>query len=165
MASCLLKKRGFTLLEVTVIVFIVGVLLSMVMPSYISRINQAKYEKTVSELSTIAKASVDYFNLEGTWPDPTKWASQLYPQFIPDGGKSINAVTSSPFGTSYNISYVNNIATAYVLIPSGIAQKNEESPLLEIIPQSTGNQDLIRVTHSIKNESTGRLNYCLNNLC
>src|SRR5208283_2440828 len=109
-----------------VVIFIVGVILSMLIPNCISRIKQAMYEKTVSELTTIAQASVDYFNLTGSWPDSSNWANELYPKFIPDGGNSANAVTSSPFGTAYNINCINNIATAYVLIPTGIAQKNEE---------------------------------------
>jgi len=165
MARCFLNIKGVTVLEVTVILFIVGVILSMAVPSYISRINQAKYEKTVNELTAIAQASVDYFNLTGSWPDPVIWASQLYPDFIPDGRAQRNAVTSSPFGTPYNISYVNNIATAFVLIPSKIAQKNESSPLLEVIPQNQGAQDLIRVTLNVPNDTTSRLNYCRNNLC
>ena len=100
MDSCILNKKGFTMLEVTVVVLIVGVILSMLIPNCISRINQAKYEKTVSELTTIAQASVDYFNFTGSWPDSANWASELYPKFIPDGGNPANAVTSSPFWDS-----------------------------------------------------------------
>jgi len=159
MASGILNNKGFTMLEVTAVLFIVGVILSMVIPSYISRINQAKYEKTVNELTALTQAAIDYYNLEGTWPDTGAWARELSPKFI------AHAVISSPFGRPYNIIGVNNMVTASVLIPTGIGQKNEESPLLEIIPQSSGAQDLIKVTQIVKNEFTGRLNYCLNNLC
>jgi len=152
------------MLEVTVVVLIVGAVLSMLIPNCISRIKQAKYEKTVSELTTIAQASVDYFNFTGSWPDPTNWAGELYPKFIPDGGNPANAVTSSPFGTAYNISCINNMVTAYVLIPSGIAQKNPlQGQLWTKINQ--GSQDKIEITQTVSSGSTARLNYCLNNDC
>lgn len=152
------------MLEVTVVVIIVGVILSMLIPDSISRINQAKYEKTVSELTTIAQASVDYFNFTGSWPDSGSWPSELYPKFIPDGGNPANAVTSSPFGTAYNISWINNIVTVSVLIPTGIAQNNPlEGQLWTKTNQ--GSQDLIQITQTVPSGSTARLNYCLNNDC
>lgn len=152
------------MLEVTVVVIIMGVILSMLIPNCISRINQAKYEKTVSELTTIAQASVDYFNFTGSWPDSGSWASELYPKFIPDGGNPANAVTSSPFGTAYNIYCINNMVKAYVLIPSGIAQKNPLEGQLWAI-HNQGIQDEIEITQTVPSGSTARLNYCLNNDC
>ena len=141
---------------------ILGFFLSMAIPSYVSRINQARYEKTVNELTTIAQASVDYFNLTGSWPDPTNWVSQLYPNFIPDEGNIKNAVTSSPFKTPYNVSGVNNMVTVYVLIPAGIAKNNpQQGQLWTKIPQ--GSQDEIEITQTVQNESTAHLSYMLNN--
>ncbi len=138
------------MLEVTVILFIIGVIFSVVMPNYIGRIKNANYEKTVNELTAIAQASIDYFISEGSWPTGI---SQLAPQFMPQ------AVTSSPFGTNYQIICVNNMVTASVLIPSGIAQKNPQGPLLVINNQ--GSQDQIEITQTVKNELTSRLNYDL----
>ena len=150
MESCILNKKGVSILEVTVVVGIVGAVLSMVISSYINRINNANYQKTVNELTVIAQASVDYFNSVGSWPTQV---SQLAPQFIP------NTVTSSPFGTNYQISSVNSVGTVSVLIPSGIAQNNPQGPLLVIIHQ--GNQDQIEISQTVKNELTSRLNYDL----
>jgi type II secretory pathway pseudopilin PulG len=150
MESCILNKKGFSILEVTVVAFIVGAVLSMVISSYVNRINNAKYQRTVNELTVIAQSSVDYFNSEGSWPTQV---SQLAPEFMP------NAVTSSPFGTNYQITFVNKLGTVSVLIPSGIAQNNPQGPLLEIIHQ--GNQDQIEISQTVKNELTSRLNYDL----
>ena len=142
------------MLEVTVILFIVGVILSMVIPNCIGRINRAKYEKTVNELTAIAQASVDYYISQGAWPTEI---SQLVPQFMPQ------AVTFSPFGTMYQINTVNvpyNMATISVLVPAGIAQKNPEGQLLEI--NNEGPQDQIEISKTVQNEFTSRLNYQLN---
>jgi len=68
-----------------------------------------------------------------------------------------HAVTSSPFGTNYQMTCVNNMATVSVLIPSGIAQKNPQGQLLVINNQ--GLQDQIAISKTIKNELTSRLSY------
>ena len=138
------------MLEVTAVFFIVGVILCMVIPNYINRINNAKYQRTVNELTAIAQASVDYYISEGSWPTGI---SQLAPQFMP------NAVTSSPFGTNYQMSCVNNVVTASVLVPAGIAQKNPWGRLLMVNNQ--GAWDQIEISQTVGNEITSRLSYDL----
>ena len=139
-------------MEVTAIVFIVVVLCFIVLSNYLGRINNAKYQKTVNELTAIAVASTDYFIVEGFWP---RAISQLSPGFMPQ------AVTVSAFGTDYQIVCVSNMVTASVLIPAGIAQKNPQGQLLVI--NNWGGQDLINVTKIVQNAYTSRLNYDLKN--
>jgi len=144
------------MLEVTAIVFIVGVIFSTVMPNYVGRINHAKYEKTVNELTAIARASTDFFLSVGSWPTGT---SQLAPQFM------AQAVTSSPFGSSYQIIPPiggNNVITVSVLIPAGIAQNNPQGPLLVVIHK--GGQDQIEISQTVNNQLTSRLKFDLKNV-
>jgi Tfp pilus assembly protein PilE len=150
MDSCILNKKGTSIMEVIVVLLIIGVIFSMVVPYYVSRIKNANYEKTVSELTAIAQASIDYFILEESWPTRI---SQLAPEFMP------YAVTSSPFGTNYQITCINNMVTVSVLIPAGLAQKNPQGQLLVINNQ--GIQDQIAISKTIQNEFTSRLNYDL----
>lgn len=138
------------MLEVSAILFTIAVIFSMVIPNYIGRINNAKYEKTVNELTSIAQASVNYYVSNGAWPVVI---SQLSPQFL------TYAVVSSPFGTNYQITCINNMVTASVLIPSGIAQKNPGGQLWEIKTQ--GSQDQIKISKTVENDFTSRLNYDL----
>lgn len=145
-----LNKNGVSLLEVTAALFIVGAILAMLMPNYVSRIKNAKYQKTISELTAIAQASADYYLSQGVWPTEIK---QLVPQYMP------NAVTLSPYGTIYQIICVNNMVTASVLIPSGIAQKNPQGQLLVI--NNEGAQDQIEISKPLENEFSSRLNYDL----
>jgi len=143
------------MLEVTAVLLIIAVILSVVVPNYVNRINNANYEKTVNELTAIAQASVDFFFSRGSWPAEV---SQLAPEFMP------HAVVSSPFGTSYQIIPPisgNNMITVSVLIPTGIAQKNPQGPLLVIKTQ--GAQDQIEISQTVHNELTSRLNYDLKN--
>lgn len=138
------------MLELTAVAFIVGAVLTMMIPNYINRINNAKYQKTVNELTAIAQASVDYYISKGSWPTGI---SQLVPQFMP------NAVTSSPFKTSYQIACVNNMVTVSVLIPTGIAQKNPLGQLLVLNNQ--GARDQLEISRTVQNELTSRLSYQL----
>ena len=150
MESCFLNKKGNSILEVTAVLFVVGLILSMVISNYVNRIQNANYQRTVNELTTIAQASVDYYISGGSWP---AGISQLAPQFM------ARAVTSSPFGTNYQISCVNNVVTASVLVPAGIAQKNPLGRLLMV--NSQGTQDQIEISQTVGNEITSRLSYDL----
>ena len=150
MESCFLNKKGNSILEVTAVLFVVGVILSMVISNDVNRIQNANYQRTVNELTVIAQASVDYYISQGSWPVGT---SQLVPQFM------ARAVTSSPFGTNYQMSCVNNVVTASVLVPAGIAQKNPWGRLLMVNNQ--GAWDQIEISQTVGNEITSRLSYDL----
>lgn len=155
MARRILNKTGTNLLEVTAVLLIIGVILSMLVANFVNRINIAKYEKTVNELTAIAQASIDYFNMMGSCPPGI---SQLAPEFMP------HSVTSSPFGTTYlPPSCSNSMVTVSVLIPSGIAPESPQGQLGEIIHQ--GKQDQIEISQLVQNEFTSRLGYCLNFSC
>jgi competence protein ComGC len=150
MVSRVLDKKGALVLEVITVLLIMGAVFAIAIPNTIGRRNTANYMKTVSELNTLAEACVNYYVFEGAWPTTIV---QLAPQFIP------HAVTVSPFGTNYQISGTNNMATASVLVPAGIAPKNPLGGLAVIMHQ--GAQDQIQITRTVRNEFTSRLNYDL----
>ncbi len=149
------------MLEVMAALFTITVILSMVISNVIGRINQAKYERTVNELSAIAHASIDYLVSKGSCPALTP-IDQMVPEFM------VKAVTSSPFGTSYqNPACGNNMVTVSVFIPKNIAKNIPQGQFLIIDQQAAQNLDLIQITQTIKNEYTSHLDYCLNpkNVC
>lgn len=142
--------KGISILEVMAVLVIVGVLLSSVIPSCIDRINRAKYEKMINEMTSIAQASIDYYNSQypNAWPTTI---SQLAPKYL------YQAVTSSPWAGNYILNFQNNLVVISTTIPPGIAQKNPEGPLLNVIPGASGDQ--INVALSVPNESTGMMQY------
>ncbi len=147
MDRCLLK--GMTLLEVVVVLVVMGIILSVLIPNSLERIKKAKCEKTVHELTVIAEAAVDYFLVEGIWPS----LSQLAPKYIP------SAITSNPFGESYQILGMNKRVIAFTLIPVGIIHKDYEGGLFQATHQ--GNSNKIEVYRYLPHEFTSRLNYDL----
>lgn len=142
------SKKGYSLLEVIAVVAIVGVLLSMVLASYRTRVDKARLEESVNEMMSIAQASLDFYNSQGYWPMSP---SDLSPTYM------YEAVTSSPFGGKYQINGLNNMATISTIVPSGLAQNYYQGTLLQILPGASG--DTISVTQRLHNEFSGRLEY------
>jgi type II secretory pathway pseudopilin PulG len=132
------------------VLVILGVLLSYVVPNCIDRINRAKYEKTINEMTSISQASIDFYNSQypNAWPMSI---SQLVPQYM------LQAVTSSPWGGSYELSFEHNLAIVSTTIPSGIVSMNPQGPMFNIVTGASGDQ--ISIAESVPNESTGRLEY------
>ncbi|MDE2213671.1 MAG: hypothetical protein KGJ61_00955 [Candidatus Omnitrophica bacterium] len=156
------NRRGTTLLEAAGVLFIITAVLSTLIPACITRINQARYDKTVSELTAIAQASVSYLSKYGAGNCPA--LGGLVPDFLPPGFVDNAGVASSPFGTSYNQPVCsNNLVTASVLIPAGIGSNDSQGQL--IVETMQGSQKLIEISKPIWNEYTVHLSYCLKYGC
>ncbi len=142
------SKRGYTLIEITAVVAIIALVFSMVMGGYKTRIIKAKLEQTVNEMMSLAQASLDFYNAQGSWPMSP---SDLVPTYM------YAAVPSSPFGGKYQINGLNNTATISTIVPSGLAQNYYQGTLLEISPGAVN--DTILITQRLGNEFSGRLEY------
>lgn len=62
------KKKGFTLVEVMVVVIIIGALSGILMISAITAMDRAEATRIVSDLKNIQSASVLYFADNSAWP-------------------------------------------------------------------------------------------------
>ncbi len=129
--------RGFTLIEVIVVLAIIAILMSMVYPMYTSISERAKATKDLSNLRQIGIATQTYLNdsdavLPGSVTPAVTWMSQLTPKYL-----SLWKIFQSPFDRrtsseagggstpiSYGINpniYVNNapISAAKITNPPG----------------------------------------------
>jgi prepilin-type N-terminal cleavage/methylation domain-containing protein len=77
-------SRGFTLIEVIVVLAIIAILMSMVYPMYTSISERAKATKDMSNLRQIGMATQTYLNdNDGVLFSPaTTWMSQLEPKYF-----------------------------------------------------------------------------------
>lgn len=57
-----MRKKGFTLIEIMIVVAIIGVLAAVALPLYTSYTNRAKRVEAEEQLMTLASAEEDYFN-------------------------------------------------------------------------------------------------------
>jgi general secretion pathway protein G len=64
-----MKRNGFTLIELMVVVAIIGILSASTAPTVIGLIDKAKRAKAASEIRAIATALIAYKNDNGVWPD------------------------------------------------------------------------------------------------
>lgn len=55
-STCLFRKRAFTLVELLVVVLILGILMAMALPSFLSSTNQAKFSTANAHARAIAQA-------------------------------------------------------------------------------------------------------------
>lgn len=62
------KKKGFTLVEVMVVVIIIGALSGILMISAITAMDRAEATRIVSDLKNIQSASLLYFADNSAWP-------------------------------------------------------------------------------------------------
>ncbi|GAB3532353.1 type II secretion system protein GspG [Photobacterium proteolyticum] len=103
------KQRGFTLLEVMVVIVILGVLASLVVPNLLGNKEKADQQKVVTDISALEQA-LDMYKLDNSvYPNTdqgldalvTKPSSSPEPRNYRDGGY-IKRLPKDPWGNEYN---------------------------------------------------------------
>ena len=102
------RDAGFTLLEIMIVVFIVGLLATLVAPRLMGRTDEARRAKAAADLATLAQA-LDLYRLDsGVYPTTsqglaalvTRPATAPVPRVWRDGGY-VDQVPPDPWGNAY----------------------------------------------------------------
>ena len=68
-----MKQKGFSLLELLIVLAIIGLLASIAVPKYLNATHKARWETSRAELKRVAEA-FDQFNLDrGHYPEFANW--------------------------------------------------------------------------------------------
>lgn len=105
-----INNRGFSLLELMVVIVILGILATLVIPNVFSNRDKAERQKVISDLTALENALEMYRLDNGVYPttdqglDALVEASQLdpRPRSFPDGGY-IRRLPQDPWGNSYQL--------------------------------------------------------------
>lgn len=106
------KKKGFTLVEVMIVVIIIGALSGILMISAITAMDRAEATRIVSDLKNIQSASVLYFADNSAWPagsDITVVNPYLSATLTKEGNYSLGNNGSSVIATYHNAGTSANV--------------------------------------------------------
>lgn len=104
------RQRGFTLLEIMVVIVILGILASLVVPNLMGNKEKADHQKVVSDIVALESA-LDMYKLDNSrYPTTeqglqalvTKPSAQPEPRSYPQGGY-IRRLPQDPWGTDYQL--------------------------------------------------------------
>lgn len=97
-------EKGFTLIEMLIVVVIVGILAALLIPQFISSIQKAKQKGTMQDMNGLAKAIVDYITDVGYAPEHSGAlvaGSTFVEEIRPFYAKAIPLLDQ--WGTAFNI--------------------------------------------------------------
>lgn len=131
-----MKKKGFTLVELMIVIVIIGILAAVAVPKFADMVDKSKEGATKAQLTAIRGAlQVYYGDNEGKFPkttlsqtdepqaDPNVLNDSLIPKYISDIGmaKLPHKGNNNDCATESNSVYVVNIPTANVSNDGGWA--------------------------------------------
>lgn len=109
------KNRGFTLLEILVVIAVIGILAAILVPRFTGIQTDAKKKQAMAELGSLKTAVEVYRNNNNGYPAAATWDSLLVAQT----NRIVDEVPSDPFRTSGKYSYaLDTTAGSYYVIYS-----------------------------------------------
>ena len=105
------SAKGFTLIELCIVMAVLAILTGSIVPIFIKGIQIKAGEKTALEISTIEQAALAYYVGNNTWPSSIQTmqnAGYLNPSWV----------ANNPWQNPYNISSTQNSFTVSTTVPS-----------------------------------------------
>jgi type IV pilus assembly protein PilA len=115
-----MKQKGFTMIELMIVVAIIGILAAIALPKFANMIEKSREGSTKGNAGSIKSANAIYYgDQEGVWPttmnSQSSYRYSLYLDNIPEvkvtGKFDPNVGTNTPKGRFVNVTSVNVVPT------------------------------------------------------
>ena len=113
-----LKEKGFTLIEMLVVVTIIGLLVAVIMPRFTGQVDKAREEKFNSTVFMIEQQAEIYYYKYGSYPagevKPENWKSvEVYKTYFKSEEPPINPYyeVDNTQPQYYNLNSTGNVTT------------------------------------------------------
>ena len=118
-------KKGFTLLELLIVIVILGLLVSLVSINVLPALNQAYLEKAKADIARLEQALVMFKINEGAYPNQSQGLKSLKTNpgdlknslLYPSGGY-INQLPKDPWGNEYLYTFPSQNGS-YIIVSLG----------------------------------------------
>ncbi|MDW8320901.1 MAG: prepilin-type N-terminal cleavage/methylation domain-containing protein, partial [Armatimonadota bacterium] len=104
------RRRGFTLVEIMVVVFIIGLLIFIALPNFVQAREKSRRKACIGNLLRIEIAKQQWAMDHNREPDDTpQWSDIVGPSAYIKGNPATYPTTACPAGGVYTL---NNVSTA-----------------------------------------------------
>ena len=120
------KRKGFTMVELMVVIIIMAILGLAVMPALMGSSEKAKYSRAWSDLTAISNAFTAYYGNQGTFPAITEGPAVALEAVFPSANKDLFQSflgtpldkLKDPWGNSYKIasSWKAGTGDGYIIV-------------------------------------------------
>jgi len=121
MRRCMSNNRGFTLVEILIVVVVLGILASVVIPQFTDASSDAKLSALQTDLATV-RTQLQLYKLQhdDTWPALATFTNQMTLASKADGTTAALGTAGFPYGP-YLLSMPNNPYTSTNTVTAGAA--------------------------------------------
>ncbi len=108
------KERGFTLLEILVVIAVIGILVAILVPRFSGIQTDAKKKQTMADLKSLKMAVEMYKNNNHVYPAAAGWDTLL----LAETSRVVDEVPNDPFGTTKYTYDLDTATSGYYVIYS-----------------------------------------------
>ena len=159
------NKKGFTLIEIMVVVLIIGILASAAIPSYRTSILKTKIVNNMPLMRALQDDIINYYNIHGVLPTKLKQLSINKNEFnFSSDTKAVHNATNCSFELSNDSITENcgeNWQLIYTISQSGIGYKASNRIFLIINGSGQNASNLHKIAKNLNWEQTNNANQYL----